>query len=161
NDMFSRLAMNVSRLFPTVGTGDVPVASRAWLLARNGVWMLTMFWQNIAGLLVLSLNDETSGWPTSARYRSVFCRLKVLLTSDISSFSGTRATGARWFLAEDSSFRACEVPGVPCWDRSGASNGVQPSVGSRNASSSSLSLPLLTGVAPASPASLAALNCAV
>ena len=29
-----------------------PVASRVWLAARKGVWMLTMFWQNIAGLLV-------------------------------------------------------------------------------------------------------------
>ena len=40
-------------------------------------------------------------------------------------------------------------------------NGVQPSVGSRNASSSALSLPLLIAVAPASAAWLAALNCAV
>src|SRR5580692_3908506 len=78
-DMFSRLAMNVSRLFPTASTGDVPVASSAWLLARNAVWMLTMFWQNMAGLLVTSLVGETSGWPTSARYRSVFCTLKLLL----------------------------------------------------------------------------------
>ena len=84
--------------------------------------------------------------------------LKALLTRVISSFSGTSAIGAAWFLAADSSSRACEVPGVPALDRSGAVNGVQPSVGSRNASSSTLSLPLLIFVAPASAAVLAALN---
>ena len=66
----------------------------------------------------------------------------------------------RWFLAEDSSFRACEVPGVAAWDRSGASNGVQPSVGSRNSSSSALSLPLMPW-SRRPGAVLAALNCAV
>src|ERR1700733_11116540 len=44
-DMFSRLARKVSRLFPTVGTGEVPVASSVWLFCRNGVCTLTMFWQ--------------------------------------------------------------------------------------------------------------------
>ncbi len=50
---------------------------------------------------------------------------------------------------------------MPGCDRSGAVNGVQPSVGSRNASSSALSLPLLIVVDPASAAWLAALNWAV
>ena len=44
-DMLSRLAMKVSRFSPTAGTGVARVASRAWLAARNGVWMFTMFWQ--------------------------------------------------------------------------------------------------------------------
>src|SRR5258708_6110992 len=44
-DMLSRLARKVSRLLPTAGTGLVPVASSVWLLARNGVCVLTMFWQ--------------------------------------------------------------------------------------------------------------------
>ena len=44
-DMLSRFAMKVSKLVAYPATGDAPVASRAWLAARNGVWMLTMFWQ--------------------------------------------------------------------------------------------------------------------
>src|ERR1035438_3087156 len=40
-DMVSRLAMKVSRLVPTVGTGEVSVANIPWLLLRKGVWMFT------------------------------------------------------------------------------------------------------------------------
>ena len=50
---------------------------------------------------------------------------------------------------------------VPAWLRSGASNGVQPIVGSMKTSSSALSLPLTAVVAPASAPWLAALNWAV
>ena len=53
------------------------------------------------------------------------------------------------------------MPIAPAWDRSGASNGWQPRVGSTKASSSRLSLPLLIFCAPASAVSLAALSWAV
>src|SRR5450755_1697982 len=123
--------------------------------------MLIMFWQNPAAVSGPLFRPETGGWPISDRYRLTFVMLGALLTSTISSFGGTSATGAAWLLAADNSFRACDVPGVPPIDRSGASNEVQPSVGLRNAASSLLSLPLTTFVAPARAALLAALDCAV
>src|SRR5258708_11138266 len=99
-------------------------------------------------------------WPTLDRYRLVLVALNALLTRTISSFSGTSAIGAAWFLAADSSSRPCEVPAAPVV-RSGAVNGVHPSVGSRNPFSSALSLPLLMGVDPAMAAWLAGVAWAV
>ena len=87
--------------------------------------------------------------------------LNALLTRAISSFSGTSAMGAVWFLAADSSLRACDVDGVPPWLRSGAVNAVQPRVGSRKSEISALSLPLTSLVALGIAAALAALICAV
>ena len=55
----------------------------------------------------------TGGWPTLDRYRSVFCWLNALLTSTISSFSGTSAFGCGLVSAADSSSSACDVLGVP------------------------------------------------
>src|SRR5580692_10280994 len=159
--MSSRFAMKVSRLLPTDGTGDCPVASSASLPLRNRVWMLIMFWQNFAGLSAALFPGETSGWPTMDRYRSVFVALKALLTSTIGSFSGTSATGAAWLLAADSSSRACDVPGAPPRDRSGAAKGLQPSTGSRKSSSSALSLPLEMTDACGMAAAFVLLNCAV
>src|ERR1700758_2912459 len=60
-DMLSLFAKKVSRLLPVPGTGVWPVASSAWLACRNGVWMLIMFWQYIAGLLVLLFAALTAG----------------------------------------------------------------------------------------------------
>src|ERR1700685_4298924 len=139
--MLSRLAMKVSRLSPTDGTGVGAEVSRAWLALRNGVWILTMFWQNWAGLLSALFAGEIAGWPTLDRYRLVFATLNALPTATISSVSGTSAIGAAWFLAAESSFSACDVLGVPACDKSGALKGVQPSAGSMNASSRALSLP--------------------
>src|SRR5690242_7419352 len=102
-----------------------------------------------------------AGWPTLARYRLVLAALKAVPTSTIGSFSGTSATGAAWFLAADSSSRACDVPGAPPWDRSGAVKGLQPSAGSRKPSSSTLSLPLEMTVACVIAAAFVLLNCAV
>src|ERR1700724_4470288 len=102
-----------------------------------------------------------AGWPISDRYRLVLSALNALLTSVLSSFSGTSAAGAVAVATAESALSACESLGVPPIDRSGARNGVQPSVGSRNAVSSLLSLPLTSFVAFGSAAALAALNCAV
>src|ERR1700722_17045845 len=102
-----------------------------------------------------------NGWSTLVRYRLDFCWLNTPLTRVIGSFSGTSAIGAAWFLAANSSSSAWAVPGVPALLRSGAVNGVHPSVGSTKALSSALSLPLLIAVAPASAAVLAALSWAV
>src|SRR5580704_571247 len=52
NDPASRLARKVYRVSPTVGTGEGQAANRRSLAARNGVWMLIRFWQNICGLLL-------------------------------------------------------------------------------------------------------------
>src|SRR6266700_7156275 len=160
-DMISRFAMNVSRLLPTDGTGDGPDASSASWPLRNRVWMLIMFWQYFAGLSAASFADEMAGWPTIDLSWSVFVALKALLTSTIGSFSGTRATGAAWLLAADSSSRACDVPGAPPRDRSGAVKGLQPSTGSRKPSSRMLSLPLAMTVAPCKAVTFPVLNCAV
>src|SRR5215467_7663130 len=159
--MISRFAMKVSRLLPMDGTGDGPDASSAWLSFRNRAWMLIMFRQKFAGLLVVSFFDEMAGWPTLTRYRSVFAALGALPTSTMGSFSGTSATGAAWLLAADNSSRACDVPGAPPCERSGAVNGLQPSTGSTKASSSALSLPLVKTAAPGMAAAFALLNCAV
>ena len=48
-----------------------------------------MFWQNACGLLLVFVAASTGGWPISDRYRFVFATLSALLTSTISSFSGT------------------------------------------------------------------------
>ena len=37
------------------------------LAAMNGVWMLTMFWQNICGLLLASVWPSTGACPISER----------------------------------------------------------------------------------------------
>src|SRR6266849_2421487 len=108
--------------------------------------MLIMFWQNFAGLSAASVPGETAGWPTLDRYRSFF---------------GTSATGAAWLLAADSSSKACDAPGAPPRDRSGAVKGLQPSTGSTKPSSSALSLPLVRTVAPGQAAAFGPLNCAV
>src|SRR5215467_5839725 len=123
--------------------------------------MLIMFWQNPAGASTALFPGEIVGWPSLDRYRSVFAALKAFLTSTIGSFSGTSATGAAWLLAADNSSRACDVPGAPPCDRSGAVKGLQPSTGSTKASSSALSLPLVMTVAPGTAAAFAWLNCAV
>src|SRR5215469_953159 len=96
-----------------------------------------------------------------ARYMSVFAMLKALSNSTIGSFSGTNAAGAAWLLAADSSSNACDVPGAPPSDRSGAVKGLQPSTGSTKSSSSALSLPLVMTVAPGMVAAFALLNWAV
>src|SRR5215469_9056725 len=77
------------------------------------------------------------------------------------SFSGTRAAFFGSFLSANSSSSACEVVSAPWLPRSGASNGVQPSAGSRKSSISALSLPLTSTLAPGMRALLAAVNCAV
>src|SRR5215469_14053102 len=159
--MISRFAMNVSRLLPTDGTGNGPDASNVALSLRNRVWMLIMFWQKFTGLSAASFFFEITGWPTLDRYRSVFTALRALPTSTIGSFSGTSATGAAWLLPAESSSRACDVPGAPPCDKSGAVNGLQPSTGSTKPSSSALSLPLLMTVAPGTAVAFALLNCAV
>src|ERR1700759_3442710 len=117
--------------------------------------MLTMFWQYIAGLLVLLLAALTGAWPTFERYRLVLARFMFPWpSSTISSFSGTRAVTAGVFLAASSSSSACEVAIWLLLPRSGAMNGVQPRVGSRKASTRILSLPLASVVAPARLAAL-------
>src|SRR5690242_11007824 len=77
------------------------------------------------------------------------------------SFSGTRAAFFGSFLAANNSSSAWEVVSAPWLPRSGASNGVQPSAGSRKSSMSALSLPLTSTLAPGMRALLAAVNCAV
>ena len=72
---------------------------------------------------------ETAGWPMLDRYRSVFATLNSSCTSTIRSFSGTRATGAAWLRAAESSSSAWDVPGDPPCDRSGAWKFLQPSAG--------------------------------
>src|SRR5215469_13639380 len=159
--MISRFAMKVSRLVPTDGTGDGPDASSVSWLLRNRAWMLIMFRQKFAGVSTALLLREMACWPTLARYRFVLSTLKAFLTSTIGSFSGTSATGAAWLLPAESSSRACDVPGAPPCDKSGAVNGLQPSTGSTKPSSSALSLPLLMTVAPGTAVAFALLNCAV
>src|SRR5215471_11722025 len=159
--MISRFAMKVSRLVPTDGTGDGPDASSASWRLRNRAWMLIMFRQKFAGLSTALLLREMAGWPTLARYRFVLSTLKAFLTSTIGSFSGTSATGAAWLLAADNSSRACDVPGAPPCDRSGAVKGLQPSVGSTKSSRSALSLPLVISVASGKAAAFLLVNCAV
>ena len=80
-DMLSRFAMKVNRLSPVPGTGVAPVASSVWLAARNGVSMLTMFWQYIAGLSNLLFAPLIIVWPTSARYKSVLAASRSPLPS--------------------------------------------------------------------------------
>src|ERR1700722_1685823 len=158
----SLFAMKVNRLSPTDGTGDEPVESSAWLAARNGAWMSTMFWQNIAGLLVLLFLALTGAWPISSRYRLVLAASNwPLLFSTISSFSGTSAATVGWCAADSSSSMAWELVSALLLARSGASNGVQPSNGSMNASSRVLSLPLASSVEPGMLAELDAVSCAV
>src|SRR6201996_1852653 len=127
NDWSNRFAMNVYSVSPTVGTGDGATASAAWLAARNGVWIFTRFWQNIAGLLLALVWLSTGASPISDRYRSVLARLgEAPGPCPISSFSGIRAACAGWFLAASSSSRAWDVAILPPLSRLGASNGVQP-----------------------------------
>ena len=75
--------------------------------------------------------------------------------------TGSSAGVAGWFCRALSSFSACEddVPAAAVVFV--AVNGVQPSAGSTNASSSPSSLPLFSLVAPAMLATLAAVFCAV
>src|ERR1700722_18900029 len=161
-DMPSLFAMNVNRLSPTDGTGDEPVVSSAWLAARNGAWMSTMFWQNIAGLLVLLFCALTGAWPISSRYRLVLAASNwPLLFSTISSFSGTSAATVGWCADDSSSSIAWELVSALLFARSGAWKGVQPSSGSINASSRVLSLPLASSVESGIFAVLDAVSCAV
>ena len=50
NDALSRAAMNVNRLFPVAGTGEGLALNRDWFAAMNGVWMLSMLAQKLAGV---------------------------------------------------------------------------------------------------------------
>ena len=84
-----------------------------------------------------------------------------LPSSVISSFSGTSAVMAGVFFADRSSSSAWEVAGWLLLPRSGAVNGVQPSVGSRNASTRMLSLPFASVVAPAMLPAFDVVFCAV
>ena len=68
---------------------------------------------------------------------------------------------AGWFFAARSSSSAWEVAGWLLLPRSGAVNGVQPSVGSKNASTRMLSLPFASVVAPARLPAFAVVSCAV
>src|ERR1700748_3371701 len=65
------------------------------------------------------------------------------------------------FFAAKSSSRAWDVAGWLLLARSGAMNGVQPSVGSKNASIRALSLPFVSGVALARLPAFAVVSCAV
>src|SRR6202020_2758798 len=126
-DMPSLFAKKVNRLSPTDGTGDEPVESSAWLAATHGVWMSTMFWQNIAGLLDLLLWALTGAWPISSRYRLVLATSNwPLLFSTISSFSGTSAATVGWCAADSSSSMAWELVSALLLARSGASKGGRP-----------------------------------
>src|ERR1700689_4897629 len=66
-----------------------------------------------------------------------------------------------WFFAARSSSIAWEDVGWPLLARSGAWNGVQPSVGSMNRSSRVLSLPFSSSVGPAMLPALDVVSCAV
>jgi Aldo/keto reductase family len=105
-DMPSLFAMNVYRLSPTDGTGDEPVESSAWLAARNGVWMSTMFWQNIAGLLDLLFLALIAAWPIS---RAADAGAGVLVRGAVAR--GTASEDKNWTVQPLSS------SGPPAQDR--------------------------------------------
>src|SRR5262249_18290952 len=111
----------------------------------------------VAGLVKL----DSSGWSTSDRYTLVLAMDILVPTSVIGSFVGITAIVPRWLTRALSSLSACDGDVPSGLVASGAVNGVQPFAGSTNLPSSGSSLPLVSTVAPAMAALLAAVACAV
>ena len=142
--MFSRFAMNVSRLSPTAATGEVSVASRAWLFARNGVWM---FHHVLAEVRRAARGVVRRGDGRLAEVLPVQVGLRhTERVVDQHHLIVLRHEGdGRRLVLRGDLIEGLRGAGPPPVDRSGASNGVQPIVGSRKESSSRLSLPLTIG----------------
>ena len=73
-DALSLAAMKVNRLLPVAGAGDGKFCSALFCSLRNGVWMLSMSWQNVAAfsfaMAELSVGVAplgSRGWPTLFR----------------------------------------------------------------------------------------------
>src|SRR5947207_660195 len=141
----------------------VGTAAPAQALAPRNIVLLVpvVAWQYCAAFRSRLVLNGSSAWSVSARYMLVLPRLNCPPTSSCGLLTGSSAIVPFWFCRADSSFSACDALAPAGLVGLGAVNGVQPSAGSTNLSSSPLSLPLASTVALPMAAWLAAVACAL